>query len=126
LEAYGFNTPELELTLAQGTNQLVTLQFGKSPTNDSTLVYARRAGLPAVVTVERQALELWRAAQLNDFRDPHLVTVTRPIAGIEVTGTAPRGAKRSTSSPAYRRALVSSLPTASGLKKGFNTRRQAV
>jgi hypothetical protein len=116
LEAFGFNSPELELTLAQGTNQLVTLQFGKSPTNDSTLVYARRAGLPAVVTVERQALELWRAAQLNDFRDPHLVTVTRPIAGIEVTGAAPFTLQYATNS---WRLVGSDMPVDSELVASF-------
>jgi hypothetical protein len=89
LEGFGFHSPELELTLAQGTNVLMALQFGKSPTNDSTQVYVRRVGLPAVVTVERPAMELWRTAQLNDFRDPHLITLTRKVTEIEVTGAAP-------------------------------------
>jgi hypothetical protein len=73
----------LELTLASGTNVLAGLQFGKSPTNDSTLVFARRTGFDAVVTVERQAIEAWLAA-VNQFRDPHLVTLLTPPEEIEV------------------------------------------
>lgn len=84
-DSFGFQNPELELTLAQGTNVLVTLQFGKSPTNDSTLVYARRNGLASVVTVERQSLASW-FGPLNQFRDPRLVSVTRPVEEIEIRG----------------------------------------
>jgi hypothetical protein len=116
-EVFGFHSPELELTLAQGTNIIMTLQFGRSPTNDSTLVYARRVGLPAVVTVERQALELWRAAQLNDFRDPHLITLTRKVTEIEVTGAAPF-TLQSTASNIWRLA-GSEMPVDVGLVHEF-------
>ena len=77
-ESFGFQNAELELSLVSGTNILAGLQFGKSPTNDSSLVFARRTGFDAVVTVERQAIEAWLAA-VNQFRDPHLVTLlTQP------------------------------------------------
>lgn len=85
LDTFGFHTPELVLTLARGTNVLAGLQFGKSPTNDSTLIYVRRAGSPSVLTVERELLRLWQAP-LNEFRDPHLVTLLRQVDEVEVTG----------------------------------------
>lgn len=84
-ESFGFHTPELELTLFQGTNTLVALQFGKSPTNDSTLVYARRAEFPTIVTIERQALAPW-LVPLEKFRDPYLITRQRAVDEIEVRG----------------------------------------
>lgn len=84
-ESFGFQNPELELTLAQGTNTVTALQFGKSPTNDSTLVYTRRAGFPTIVTVERQLLEPW-LAPLEKFRDPYLLTRQRVVDEIEVRG----------------------------------------
>jgi hypothetical protein len=50
LDLFGLNSPELELRFAQDTNVLATYQFGRSPTNDSTLVFARRVGFNTVVT----------------------------------------------------------------------------
>jgi len=85
LDAFGFHAPELVLTLANGTNILTALQFGKSPTNDSTLIYVRRAGSPSVLLVEREPLRPW-LAPLNAFRDPHLVTLLRPVTEVQVTG----------------------------------------
>ncbi len=88
LERFGFPTPELELTFARDTNVLTTLQFGKSPTNDSTLIYARRVGQPSIFTVERQTLKPWLIS-LNEFRDPHLLSVLPAVTEIEVSGYDP-------------------------------------
>ncbi|HEX5222159.1 MAG TPA: DUF4340 domain-containing protein [Verrucomicrobiae bacterium] len=88
LESYGLNAPELELTLSQETNVVATYQFGRSPTNDSTQVFARRLGLSTIVTVPNDLLELWRGP-LNQFRDPHVVTFSRPVDRIDLTGTEP-------------------------------------
>ena len=85
---FGFLNPELELALVRGTNALATLQFGKSPTNDPALIYARREGFDAIVTVERQPLELWLSA-VNQFRDPHLVTLLSQPDQIEVRDSEP-------------------------------------
>lgn len=82
-ESFGFQNAELELTLASGTNILAGMQFGKSPTNESALVFARRNGFDSVVTVERQAIEPWLAA-VNQFRDPHLVTLLKSVEELEV------------------------------------------
>ncbi|MGO8930576.1 MAG: DUF4340 domain-containing protein [Limisphaerales bacterium] len=85
VEAFGLQPPELEVALGQGTNTIARLQFGKSPTNDTRLVYARRVGLNAVVAVPKDLLAPWYAL-VNDFRDPLLVTLTAPVASIEVRG----------------------------------------
>ncbi len=87
VESFGLNAPELELSLIRGTNVLTAIQFGKSPTNDSTLVYARRTDFPTIVTVERRAIEPW-LAPLEKFRDPRLVTPqpNQPVTEIAVTG----------------------------------------
>ena len=85
LEAFGLQPPELEVALGQGTNIVARLQFGKSPTNDTRLVYARRLGLNAIVAVRKDLLAPWYA-QVNDFRDPFLVTWTAPVAVIDVRG----------------------------------------
>ncbi|HEV2209484.1 MAG TPA: DUF4340 domain-containing protein [Verrucomicrobiae bacterium] len=86
LESFGLARPELEVGLAQGTNTLALLQVGRSPTNDANVVYARRLGQNAIFTVPKQPLEAWQRSSLNDFRDPHLLTVTEPVARIQVHG----------------------------------------
>jgi hypothetical protein len=88
LESFGLNAPELELTLSQETNVVATYQFGRSPTNDSTQVFARRLGVSTIVTVPNDLLELWRGP-LNQFRAPHVVSFSRPVDRIELTGTEP-------------------------------------
>lgn len=110
-DAFGFHAPELELTLAHGTNVLTMLQFGKSPSNDSTLIYARRIGSPSVFTVEREPLQPWLAS-LNAFRDPHLVTLLRPVAELQVTGGESFTLQRSATN-AWR-LLDSDLPVDAG------------
>lgn len=83
LEALGLQPPDLQVALSQGTNTVALLQFGKSPTNDSHQVYARRIGLNSVVTVGAELLAPWRE-KINDFRDPHLVNLAGPVGAIEV------------------------------------------
>ena len=85
LELFGLQAPELEVALGQGTNTIARLQFGKSLTNDTRLVYARRLGLDAIVAVPRDLLTPWYG-QVNDFRDPFLVTWTAPVAVVDVRG----------------------------------------
>jgi len=85
LDAFGLNNPELEITFGQGTNVVARLLFGRSPTNDSTLVYARRASFSTIVTVEQAALTPW-LAPLDKFRDPHLISRQRPVDAIEIAG----------------------------------------
>ena len=86
LESFGLATPELELSLGQGTNAFVRLQFGASPTNQPGQVYAHRVGQNTIFTVSRNLLDPWRGASANDFRDPHLLVLTEPVQRIEVRG----------------------------------------
>lgn len=83
LETFGLQPPELEVALGQGTNMAVRLQFGRSPTNNTRLAYARRLGLNAVVAVPKDLLASWYAS-VNDFRDPLLATWAAPVAVVDV------------------------------------------
>lgn len=88
LDSFGLQTPALELTIANNTNLLARLQFGKSPTNDSTQVFARRVGFNAIVTVPRSLLEPWQGT-FNQFRDPHLVALPTNVTQIEIRSAEP-------------------------------------
>ena len=85
LETLGLQPPELEVALSQGTNFVARLQFGKSPTNDTKLVYSRREGLNAIVAVPKDLLVPWYAP-VNDFRDPLLFTLAGSPAAVDVRG----------------------------------------
>jgi hypothetical protein len=85
LESFGLQPPQLELALARGSNTLALLQFGKSPTNDPALVYARRCGRTAIVTVATNALGGWQD-QVNAFRATNVIDLPDSITAIEVFG----------------------------------------
>lgn len=55
-EAYGLQTPEFDVTLGAGAN-VRRVQFGKSPTNNPALVYARLLTHSNVVLVPKSAIE---------------------------------------------------------------------
>src|SRR5581483_1844627 len=85
-ESFGLQPPRWQLTLGQGTNTLTTFQFGKSPTNDDTQVYARVAGQNTVVQVPRDRLDSW-CDDYEKFRDPHLAGLASgALDVIEVSG----------------------------------------
>ncbi len=83
LDSFGLQAPELSVALAKGTNSVLLLEFGKSPTNNTGLQFARRGDQNTVVTVSKEVLGKW-AYEL--FRDRHLVTLTSPLDSIEVRG----------------------------------------
>ena len=84
---YGLQSPALELALNRGTNPVVRLQFGKSPTNDPSQVYARRAGEASVLLVPDESISPW-SAKHDDFRDRHLVALSPGMVDtVEVRGT---------------------------------------
>jgi hypothetical protein len=85
LEIFGLQVPRLELALARGTNTLALFQFGKSPTNDPALVYARRWGRNSIVTVATNALGGWQD-EVNGFRATNIIDLPESIAAIEVYG----------------------------------------
>jgi hypothetical protein len=85
LTAYGLQPPDLDLWLDRGTNFVASLHVGGTPTNDPTRLFARREGWNTIVTTAREPLSFWRSA-VNDFRDPHLLELTAPVAEIEERG----------------------------------------
>jgi uncharacterized protein DUF4340 len=89
-EPFGLAPADLELGFSNGSNALALLQFGRSATNDVTEVYARRGGQPGTFAVEKDPLVAW-CSFLNDFRDPHLLSLTDRVGSIEFT----RGPDRS-------------------------------
>jgi hypothetical protein len=81
LDSFGLQNPPLELVLGRGTNQAQRVQFGKSPANDTTNVYARRLSQTNVVLVAKSLLDTLNtpAAEFRDRRllafAPNLVTL---------------------------------------------------
>ncbi len=71
LDALGLQPPEAELAFASGTNDLLVVQFGKSPTNDPTVVYARRLSQTNIVLIPKPVLEAVLTPH-TDLRDRHL------------------------------------------------------
>jgi hypothetical protein len=116
LEAFGFQPPDLEVAFGQGTNTVARLQFGKSLTNDTRLVYARRLGVNAIVAVLKDLLAPWYA-RVNDFRDPSLVTLTAPVAAVDVRGADAFSVQQQTNG-AWR-ILPQGFPADAGLVKDF-------
>jgi len=85
LSAYGLQPADLDVWLDRGTNFVAAFQVGKSPTNDPARVYVRREDWNAIATTAREPLLPWRGS-VNDFRDPHLLELTAPVAEIVVQG----------------------------------------
>ena len=85
LTAFGLQPADLDLWLNHGTNFISALHTGKNATNDAAQIYAKREGWNAVFTTAKEPLAPWRGT-VNDFRDPHLLELTAPVAEIEVRG----------------------------------------
>jgi len=88
LTAFGLQPADLDLWLGHGTNFTLGIHVGKSLTNDTSQVYAKREGWSAIVTTASESFAPWHGA-VNDFRDPYLLElpasgVTAPVAEIEV------------------------------------------
>lgn len=85
LEPFGLRQAGLELAFKQGTNFVMHLKFGSGVTNNTNEVYACRVGHPAIVAVTREPLAGWRGS-VNDFRDPHLVSLDSDMRTVEIRG----------------------------------------
>ena len=85
LETYGLRPPERELVFSRDTNDLATLQIGRSPTNAPGEIFVRRAETSNVVAVARNLIEPW-LADFREFCDRRLV-VFKPdlVERIEVS-----------------------------------------
>jgi len=114
LDSFGLQPPELELAFGLETNTAALLQFGRSPTNDPRLVYARRLGQNTVVCVANDLLVPWRD-KVNDFRDPYLVALPAAPAVFEVSGEDRFSLERQTNGT--WRVLPQDFPADAGLVK---------
>ncbi|MBI5772703.1 MAG: DUF4340 domain-containing protein [Verrucomicrobia bacterium] len=86
LEPFGLQKPEAELVFGQGTNDALVVQFGKSPTNNPALVFARRLSHTNIVLVPRELLDAFRAPHTS-FRDRRLLAFNpNAVDAIEVRG----------------------------------------
>jgi hypothetical protein len=85
LSAFGLQPADLDLWFGRDTNLVTAIHTGGSLTNGSSQVYAKREGWNAVVTTASGPLSPWHGA-VNDFRDPHLLELTAPVAEIESRG----------------------------------------
>jgi hypothetical protein len=83
LAAFGLQKPELEIALSLGTNPVLVVQFGKSPTNAPDQAFGRSLANDSVVTVPRAVLAAWTLS-VNEVRDPHLVSDPTPVQAILV------------------------------------------
>jgi hypothetical protein len=72
LESFGLQTPAATLSLLSETNTLASIEFGRSPTNDQTKVFARSLVRSNVVLVSRDLLDFLQQPYKN-FHDPHLL-----------------------------------------------------
>jgi hypothetical protein len=73
LDALGLQPPQAELIFGLGTNDMATFQFGKSPTNDPSLVYARRADRPNVVLLAKSVVDALQIPY-TELRDRRLLS----------------------------------------------------
>lgn len=85
LESFGLQPPALTVALANGTNSVLTFDFGKEATNGPGMVYARRRDQSTIVAVSTNAPAEWQSS-FDIFRDRHLLTMVGPLDTIEVHG----------------------------------------
>jgi hypothetical protein len=85
LTSFDLQPADLDLWMGRGTNFVTALHVGKNPTNDASLVYARRDDWNAIATTAQEPLAPWFGT-VNDFRDPYLLELSAPVAEIEVRG----------------------------------------
>jgi hypothetical protein len=96
LESYGLQTPQLEIVLGRGTNLVQRVQFGRSPPNDTTNVYARRLSQTNVVLVSVALLQVLNTPA-PEFRDRRLLAFDpETISLIEVRSEDPFTIRRQT------------------------------
>ncbi len=85
---YGLNPPSLSIRLFRGTEEPDGMDLGGAVPGTNGLVYVKRARYDQVATVPEAAFAMWRGA-VNDFRDPYLMEITRPVNEIHVAGASP-------------------------------------
>jgi hypothetical protein len=87
LESFGLQPAELSFAFVRGTNTVLQLDFGKGPTNNANVVYARCNEGNTIVTVQKTNCEAWlfsRTHEFRDFLDPRVMALTTPPESLEV------------------------------------------
>ena len=86
LTAMGLQSPEMELRVAQGTNQVVAIDFGRPHTNTAGLVYARNIRHDTLLTVKQSVMDQLKVDPWELFGDHRLIDPfkTNDIARLEV------------------------------------------
>jgi hypothetical protein len=85
-ETFGLQAPEFELTLVSGASMAQKVQFGRSPPNDPTRLYARIAAYTNVVLVPKAVVDLL-ATPYAELRDRQLAAFAPELVDIiEVRG----------------------------------------
>jgi len=99
LDPFGLQTPEAELVFSSGTNDTLIVQFGRSPTNQPELVYARNLATTNIMLVAAEPLAYMRAPVWN-YSEHRLLDAFAPDAfnTIEVRGREPFTLRRQTNS----------------------------
>lgn len=96
LEPLGLQPPEAVLTFGNGTNDVLVVQFGKSPTNDPSVVYARRLSQTNIVLVSRSVLDAVLTPH-TELRDRHLFSFSpAELDTIEASGLEKFSLRRQT------------------------------
>lgn len=89
LDKYGLLMPEVELVLGNGTNDIVTIQFGKSPSNDPTQVYTYIPDYKSVVLVSKEFVDMLKIP-FTELREKRLLTfIPDTINEISFRGVSP-------------------------------------
>jgi len=125
LEPYGLQTPEVSVVFGLGTNNLLTVEFGKSPTNNPMQIFARRSTYSNIVIVPRQILDLLRRPY-TDFLDKRLLEFApAAVDRIEVQA-AESFALQKQANGAWRIAEPYQAPADPALVKGFLDRLNSI
>ncbi len=82
LETFGLHAPESELAFGTGTNDTLVVQFGKSPAQQPSLVFARSLATTNVMLVPRDLLEALRA-DLWEFSEHRLLDAL-PAGAVDI------------------------------------------
>jgi hypothetical protein len=98
LERFGLAPASIDIALGHGTNTQILLQFGTNVPLSAAQVYARYADTPSIFTVDSDALAPWRTGSVNDFRDPHLLSITEPVTSVTLRGESSFTVQRQTNS----------------------------
>lgn len=102
MDSFGLVVPQMELSLAKGSNLLAQVLFGQHPTNRQDYVHARLAGRTNVVLVARELVDHFRPPHTR-FRETRLVPFPAAAADmVEVVGNKENFAMRRMTNGSWR------------------------